>query len=724
VEAINFERMKHIFFTVLMVMASLVPLFSQIDVDLFEYWKFHSDVENSMYKTSAELAFQQLEQRESTIAGLNTREEFLNRQSEVQEKLTRIMGPLPQKTPLNATITGVIKKNDYRVEKILFESMPQYYVTAALFLPVPRKEKLPVVIYAAGHSANGFRSEVYQHVIINLVKKGFAVFAFDPVGQGERWQYLNQDDSRRFNSSTIEHSYPGAQCYVSGYSPTRYFVWDAMRSIDYLLTRKEIDPERIGMTGRSGGGTQTAYAAAVDQRILAAAPECFITKMEYVLKSIGPQDAEQNLYNQISELLDHADLLEVRAPKPALMITTTGDYFSIQGARETFQEVQRFYGALDAVDQVHMVEDDAGHASTLKNREAMYAFFQESLMNPGNPEDIEVDIFPEQELWVTETGNVAELKGATLYTLNRDFTLQQLDERASGQTANQEQLKTTVAKLSGFKFPKGFESAVFSGRVNHDEYAIEKYLLKGGGEYQLPMALFRPLQDRKSEAVLVLDDQGMKQVATGELVSALLGQGYTVLVADLPGIGSMGPGYLKGDAYLDNTSFNQWFAGILTGQSTVAMRAQDIIRMVRFLKSEVDGIETVSAISKGALGSELLHAGLFEPGIKRIGLINMFVSYADIALTPDYKPSFITSVVAGAIKAYDLPDLMASVAPGSLLVVNPLNAMGAVCNDEEISSLLNSRDQVFGDSNSPVNFQMARDLNENQTLDTVLEWLK
>jgi hypothetical protein len=203
----------------------------------------------------------------------------------------------------------------------------------------------------------------------------------------------------------------------------------------------------------------------------------------------------------------------------------------------------------------------------------------------------------------------------------------------------------------------------------------------------------------------------------------LLGQGYTVLVADLPGIGSMGPGYLKGDAYLDNTSFNQWFAGILTGQSIVAMRAQDIIRMVRFLKSEVDGIETVSAISKGALGSELLHAGLFEPGIKRIGLINMFVSYADIALTPDYKPSFITSVVAGAIKAYDLPDLMASVAPGSLLVVNPLNAMGAVCNDEEISSLLNSRDQVFGDSNSPVNFQMARDLNENQTLDTVLEWL-
>jgi len=91
----------------------------------------------------------------------------------------------------------------------------------------------------------------------------------------------------------------------------------------------------------------------------------------------------------------------------------------------------------------------------------------------------------------------------------------------------------------------------------------------------------------------------------------------------------------------------------------------------------------------------------------------MFVSYADIALTQDYKPSFITSVVAGAIKAYDLPDLMAAVTPGSLLVVNPLNAMGAVYND-----------QVFSDSNAPGNFQMVRDLNENQTLDTVLEWLR
>ena len=288
---------------------TLLPVQAQEDVNLFDYWKFYSDVQNCMYKTSCDLAFEQLDQRKAEIARLKTPAHYQARQALVKEKLNRIIGPMPEKTPLNARVTGVIKKKDYRVEKVLYESIPGYYVTAALFLPVPRKGKLPAVIYASGHTVEGFRSPTYQHIIINLVKKGFAVLAFDPIGQGERWQYFDNANQRRFNSPTIEHSYPGAQCYISGYSPTNYFVWDGIRSVDYLMSRKEIDPERIGMTGRSGGGTQTAFTAAFDDRILAAAPECFITSMEYVLKSIGPQDAEQNLYNTFNEGLDHADLL-------------------------------------------------------------------------------------------------------------------------------------------------------------------------------------------------------------------------------------------------------------------------------------------------------------------------------------------------------------------------------------------------------------------------------
>ena len=395
--------MKRLYLSLALLFTVIISVHSQYDVNLFDFWKFYTDSENAMYFSSCHFAFQQLQERKASITELNTLDDHLLRQEAVKNKLLQLVGPLPEKTPLNARVTGVIQKEDYRVEKLIYESLPGYYVSAALFLPKNLKGKAPAVIYASGHTANGFRSETYQHIIINLVKKGFVVLAFDPIGQGERLQYYDETKGKSRFGPTTEHSYPGAQCYISGYSPALYFIWDGIRSVDYLLSRKEVDPARIGMTGRSGGGTQTAYTAALDDRILAAAPECFITSMEYILKSIGPQDAEQNLIHMISEGLDHADLLEVRAPKPCLMITTTRDFFSIQGARETFGEVKQFYNALEAGEQMAMVEDDDVHASTKKNREAMYAFFQKYLNNPGSPTDQDVEVFNEKDLWVTET---------------------------------------------------------------------------------------------------------------------------------------------------------------------------------------------------------------------------------------------------------------------------------------------------------------------------------
>lgn len=542
-----------------------VPGYSQDDVNLFDYWKYYSDAENSTYKSSCSLAFQQLNEREATIAQLQTKNDFLNRQKVVKEKLLNIIGKFPEKTPLNAQVTGVIEKDGYRVENVIYESIPGYYVTAALFLPKNIKEKAPAIIYACGHTANGFRSETYQHICINLVKKGFVVLAFDPIGQGERLQYYNEELGKSRFGPTVEHSYPGAQCYISGYSPTKYFVWDGIRSVDYLLTRKEVDPERIGMTGRSGGGTQTAYTAAIDDRILAAAPECFITKMEYVLKSIGPQDAEQNLFHMISEGLDHADLLEVRAPKPCLMITTTRDFFSIQGARETYAEVKDFYKSLGKEELVNMVEDDDVHASTKKNREAMYAFFQKYLNNSGSPEDLEVELFEEKELWATETGQMmTSLKCETLYSLNYKIVKNQLSRLKFSRTSDDfAEHATTIIndakQLSGFEYPADFGDAIFSGRYVNEDYILEKYLIPGGGDYMLPAALFIPVEKKNSDVTILLDEHGMEHAANKDsLLHSILKQGSSVLIFDVRGIGSLGPGYLKGDAcrrYYTNCSF-------------------------------------------------------------------------------------------------------------------------------------------------------------------------
>src|SRR5690554_4965036 len=186
------------------------------------------------------------------------------------------------------------------IEKLYFESRPGYYVTAIFCYPENRTEPLPAILFCSGHAAEGFRSTTYQTMIFNYAKKGFAVLAFDPIGQGERIRYLDESGKPRLGS-TIEHSYPGSQSFLAGISPANFFIWDGIRAVDYLMTREEVDPQRIGITGRSGGGTQTAYIAAMDERIHAAAPECYITTFDKLLKSKGPQDAEQKLKHGIAK---------------------------------------------------------------------------------------------------------------------------------------------------------------------------------------------------------------------------------------------------------------------------------------------------------------------------------------------------------------------------------------------------------------------------------------
>jgi hypothetical protein len=369
-------------FFVLFLIQTTVIAQDELDV-LKDNWLEFTDAPNALYHHLTGQAYELLERRSGKISGISTLNNWQERQKEIREILWDIVGPFPAKTPLNPQVTRIVDKKSYRVEHIIFESQPGFYVTSSLFIPVglKGKTKAPAVIYCSGHSVEGYRSQVYQYVILNLVSKGFIVFAFDPVGQGERLEYYNSETGNSIiGGPTKEHSYPGAQGFITGSSQAMYMIWDGIRAVDYLLTRKEVDRSRIGITGRSGGGTQSAYIAAFDDRIYAAAPENYITNYTRLLQTIGPQDAEQNLFNLIFRGIDHPDFLIVRAPKPALMITTTRDMFSIQGAIETEREVAGIYRAYDREDNFSRTEDDAGHESTLKNREAMYSFFQKHLV--------------------------------------------------------------------------------------------------------------------------------------------------------------------------------------------------------------------------------------------------------------------------------------------------------------------------------------------------------
>ena len=718
------------FFTRTLFLFIFIPVQAQDDVALFNYWQYYSDIENSLYKHFCSVAFGQLESRKREINRLKTKTDWLERQSLVWGKLSKIIGPFPEKTPLNAKITGKLPRDGYSIEKILYESIPGYYVTGALYIPEGIEEKAPAIFYACGHSVDGFRADMYQYICINLVKKGFVVFTIDPMGQGERYEYWDPEkEEPRFPIPDHEHSYAGAQCLISGYSTARYFIWDVIRGIDYLLTRGEVDPDRIGMTGRSGGGNLTAYLGALDNRILATAPECYITGYEYIFKSIGPQCAEQNLYQMISKGLDHADFIEARAPKPTMMITTTRDFFSIQGARESYSESSRMYHALGAEDKLLMVEDDTVHRSTVKNREAMYAFFQKYLENPGSPEDLNVEVLAPEQLWVTQTGQVrTSLKGQSVYSLNRSEVQNQLETLRTSRADHArhlEKIPSVSARLSGFEYPDKFREPVFSGRYVNPDYTLEKYLIDGSGDYVLPVILLKPNGQLKEEVILILDAEGMEYAADElYLTHALLGEGYPVLLADLPGIGSMGPGYLKGDSYIDSTSYNQWFAAVLAGRSNVGLRAGDIVRIVHFALSSLDGFSGISALATGPLGSELLHAATFEQTINKICLVKPFLSYADIATTRFYQAEFIPFTVPGAIGEYDLPDLVAGLCPRKVLIIDPLTADGLPADNATAGEIMIFPVNVYAANDIPGNFDLVSGMTEKNVFEHLLIWLK
>ena len=475
------------------------------------------------------------------------------------------------------------------------------------------------------------------------------------------------------------------------------------------MTRIEVDPERIGITGRSGGGTQSAYIAAMDDRIYAAAPECYITTFTRLLQTMGNQDAEQNLFNEISRGIDQPDLLAVRAPKPALMITTTRDIFSIQGAMEAEKEVSLIYKAYNRESDFGRAEDDTSHASTKKNREAMYAFFQEHLKNPGSHADEPVTILTADEIRVTETGQVStSLGGETVFSLNRiDGEKLALKLNSSRIDADKSAADAVNAakRLSGYLEPASVEEPVLSGRYRKDGYAIEKWFVKGEGNYIIPYLLLVPSAGN-GKALIYLHPSGKSAgLSEGGDLEWFVKHGFTVLAPDMIGVGEMGPGVFRGDAYIEGGSHNLWYASMLIGRSIVGIRASDVVKLSMLLKKR-DNITDIYAVSIKEMAPVIVHAAAFDHSISRIALIGPYSSYLSIVKNRFYSSSFIPGVVPGALKEYDLPDIEASLAPRHLLMAGVTDGNGKMDDTAGINEDLEIVRKTYKEKNAEGNLMI------------------
>ncbi|NND08048.1 MAG: xylan esterase [Saprospiraceae bacterium] len=643
----------------------MISVNAQEELDVFPIWKYQSQHKDPLYQHLVAMAETELALRNKKSRSIITTGAATTRKSEIQALLQEIVGPFPEKNALNPQITGRIDLPEMTIEKLYFESRPNYYVTAALFIPKVRQDPAPAILYCSGHTTSGFRSDTYQHIILNYVKKGFIVFAFDPIGQGERIQYRDAQGDPIFGS-THEHSYPGTQAFVAGINPANYFIWDGIRAIDYMVSRDEIDANRIGVAGRSGGGTQTTYIAAIDERVAAAAPECYLTTFAKLLRSEGPQDAEQNMIGLISKGLDLTDFVLARAPKPTLMVTTTRDIFNIQGARDLYQEAQKFYGLLGAAAHIQMVEDEAGHASTKKNREASYAFFQEHLGNPGSSMDEMVDTLDMEQLWVTNDGKVyPALGGETMHSLiQKDLAAMQHPRKLSPS-----QLQEAIRTYTGYESPALPNEPILSGTLAYNDHKIEQYLIQGASDYHFPYLVMQPTHPN-GKTILILDEEG-KSHACGHnsLGRDLVALGYQVVAPDLSGYGEM-KGDHTGDAFIRKSSLNLWYAGLLTNKSLVGIRMQELAGLIQTMDVNIE-----ATIATGTLGADLLQLRCLHPSLGKVALVNPLISQQNLIATSDYDTRYALSATAGSLLAYDFPDLIRHLKnQNDVLVINPLGA--------------------------------------------------
>lgn len=623
-----------------------------------------------------------LDQRATQYEQQKEPEQLLAYQQQMRQVFVEALGGFPARTPLNPQVVAKEDRDGYRVEKIIFESQPRHFVTAMLYLP-NTKPPYPAVLFPCGHSQNGKASEVYQRGNILLAKNGMASLCYDPIDQGERYQLLDED-GKPVVGGTTAHCLVGVGSTLLGHNTATFRVWDGMRAIDYLQSRQEIDPRRIGCTGNSGGGTLTSYLMALDERILCAAPSCYLCGFRRICETIGPQDAEQNIFGQIARGMDHADYVLMRAPKPTLMCTATRDFFDINGAWNCFRQAKRWYTRHGFAERVGLIETDAEHGFSQPLRVGMVRWMQRWLLDVDQAiEEPDFAVVSDAQMQCAPQGQVMLIPGArSTYDLN--IALEETLAERRRKLWEQTQRGTALAKvrqitgirpLADLPVP---ESELVATAKFGDQRQVQKLILRPEPGIWLPALVFLPAR-RSGEAYLYLHADG-KQKATepGGPVEKQLDQGHIVLAVDVRGMGETALPEGQGGQiprYL-GPQWRDFYLAYLLGTSYLAMRAEDILVSARFLAGHEAGSQPnrVHLVCVGRVGPAALHAAALEPQLfASVSLTNCLVSWSDVVHTPLATNQF-ENVVHGGLRTYDLPDLLATLPEDKITVIGPYNA--------------------------------------------------
>jgi cephalosporin-C deacetylase-like acetyl esterase len=635
------------------------------------------------------LAYLKTSARRVAVAELKNQSDAEVRQSAVRQGILRLIGGLPEKTPLNPRIVGSVQGDGFRIEKIIFESQPNFPVTAELYLPdgAPQAGKFPAVVVTPGHALQGKTAD--YSVSSNFARNGIAVLDYDPIGQGERLQYFDpQTGTTAFGATTGDHGEAGLQPTLIGDAVSRYFIWDAMRAIDYLDSRQEIDSNRIGAFGCSGGGTITAMLGGLEPRLKAIGVACFTTNFDYLLPSIGPQDAEQSIPGFIGSGFDIPDWAELAAPRPYAIIATYADMFPYPGAQQSENEIRRFYRLFGADDQLAFITGPGPHGNIQPLLPQILRFFLKylrpadataplklvQLPRGSSPFAPPVNL-PKDTFQDTATGQLATAlphsESVHSLTLKHAQTvLQTRRDKASDLVALQHSIRE-VAKVvlqpnltndpskAGYEavssvpdpaMPNGDGSTHFEQITIHVQQGIDLHGRMAWKDASNPHPAAVLLTNNAS-AISGTSDYDSLTARMRELVN---GGNFVLALTPRPSP----PGKESTKSSLLGDFYITGLRAELVDKTILGLRVDDTIRAVNYLVTRADVDRGhIAAYASYHLGLVLMHAAVLDPRLSQVTVDHALSSYRSLldAPMPLHAPE---DILPGVLLHYDIPDLV------------------------------------------------------------------
>jgi cephalosporin-C deacetylase-like acetyl esterase len=655
--------------------------------------------------------------RLAELRAMRTQADVKARIEKIRSTVWRLIGGPFEKTPLKSQIVGTIDRGDYRIEKVIFESRPEVFVTANLYIPGRHQPPHPGIIVPLGHSENGKSFYYYQYVCQSLARKGYMVLPFDPFGQGERLQYLDPSTGKGLYGPTGEHDQAGRPMLLFGSQFEQYRTWDGIRAVDYLLSRPEVDPERIGCTGQSGGGTMTMYMAALEPRIKVAAASD--GQSENVAgPSYAPpgavDDAEQNIAGSLAEGIDRGDLFLAFAPKPLLILysrTDSGLTYSptyVKGNKEIYSEVQAAYKLMGAADKVKLFGSPLPHAYDFFNRREAYRWFNRWLGSEAwGAGEAEFEQSPPGTLHCTSTGRVlTSLGGRSVVQLNTD-RMRQVEpmmpplKTPGDVNAKRAHAQSTLTGLLGLPSERTpLYARIISSNVWMDDIAVDEFTIYSEPWVRVTGWFLRPTKGGVSFPTVVFVSEESRNHVLYEMseVGGLVRKGIAVCAIDLRGLGvstphdpSAGPNFYRGMPVRERYA---WSCFCL-GKPVLGQRVWDFLRCLDYLQSrrEVDQNHILGLGEKGA-ALAVLFSGVLDDRLHSLLLDRPVATYRSIVESKAYSLDF-SWFLFNVLKHFDLPDLVGLLAPRPCWILNASNSQGETLAESDILSLYKHSVEAF-----------------------------